>query len=92
MFGNINTLLVDLFPSKPASATATNNLTRCLMGAVTTAVVTYILNGLGPGWTFVLFGGLIAGISYPAIFIVGKWGKLQRAKRLAVQIAAQKLN
>jgi hypothetical protein len=53
-FTNINTLIVDLYPGKAASATAAVNLGRCLMGAVAVAVVQPMLEGIGAGWTFTI--------------------------------------
>lgn len=48
-FNAIGTLLVDLHPTRSASATAANNLYRCLMGAAGTAVINPIIDALGTG-------------------------------------------
>lgn len=48
-FNSISTLLVDLYPTQSASATAANNLYRCLLGAAGTAGITPLLNRLGAG-------------------------------------------
>lgn len=48
-FTSISTLLVDLFPHKSASATASNNLSRCLLGAGATAVIDPIIGAMGNG-------------------------------------------
>lgn len=61
MIGFNNTcsvLIVDMYPGKAGAATAANNLTRCLLGAVATAVITPMINGIGAGWAFTIFGGL----------------------------------
>ncbi|MCJ1308173.1 hypothetical protein MMC25_001825 [Agyrium rufum] len=74
----ITTFLVDVFPKRSASATAALNLSRCLMGAGGTAAVLPITNGIGVGWTFTLFTGIMA--SAIALIEVqmrlgGKWRK-----------------
>ncbi|KZL79921.1 major facilitator superfamily transporter [Colletotrichum incanum] len=48
-FSIMNTLIVDLFPDAPATATAANNLVRCALGAVGTAVIEYMIAGMGRG-------------------------------------------
>lgn len=49
MFNNVTTLVVDLFPKKSASATAANNLSRCIIGAGGVSVIEPILARIGPG-------------------------------------------
>lgn len=51
-FTSISTLLIDLFPKSSASATASNNLVRCLMGAGATAVIDPIIARMGNGARF----------------------------------------
>ncbi|KDQ20614.1 hypothetical protein BOTBODRAFT_313240 [Botryobasidium botryosum FD-172 SS1] len=85
MFGNLNTLLVDLCPGSSASVTASLNLTRCTLGAVATAVVFEILRACGAGWTFVLFGLLCLVVCVPCQYAVIKYGVVQRAKRAKLQ-------
>ncbi|GAC95694.1 major facilitator super [Pseudozyma hubeiensis SY62] len=64
-FTNINTLIVDLYPGKAASATAAVNLGRCVLGAGAVAVVQPMIAAVGAGWTFTvgavltLFIGLV---------------------------------
>ncbi|MCJ1294364.1 hypothetical protein MMC34_005922 [Xylographa carneopallida] len=79
-FNVLSLLLVDLFPEKPATATAANNLVRCLMGAVGTAVVVQMVEGLGPGWCFVVAAGWVVGGS-PVLWVVGRWGPGWREER-----------
>ncbi|GMG04758.1 unnamed protein product [Aspergillus oryzae] len=47
-------LVIDLYPGASASATAVNNLMRCLIGAAGVAAVQPIIDALGPTYTFVL--------------------------------------
>ncbi|KAL4808393.1 major facilitator superfamily domain-containing protein [Aspergillus unguis] len=57
----LTTLLIDLFPSQPATAAATAaKLVQCWLGAIGAGVVQDMLLGLGREWCFVLLGGLVA--------------------------------
>ena len=56
----INTLLVDLFPNKGASATAALNLARCLIGAGGTAMVLPVAGAIGVGWVFTIVAAVLA--------------------------------
>lgn len=56
----LNTLLVDLFPDRAATASAACNLVRCWLGAVGAAVIDYMLNGMGWGWCFTFLGLVLA--------------------------------
>lgn len=58
-FTNINTLVVDLYPGKAATATAAVNVGRCLLGAVAVAIVQPMTDAMGAGWTFTV-GALLA--------------------------------
>lgn len=52
-------MLVDLYPYSPCTATAANNLCRCLMGAGGTAVIIEMIDRLGRGWCFTLIAGIV---------------------------------
>ncbi|KAL4962781.1 putative MFS transporter [Aspergillus stella-maris] len=43
----LNTLLVDLFPDRPATAAAACNLVRCWLGALGAGTVDFMLRGMG---------------------------------------------
>ncbi|BGP25869.1 MFS transporter [Rhodotorula toruloides] len=47
IFNAVSTLLVDLYPGQSASATAANNLYRCICGAAGTGFIEPLLNRLG---------------------------------------------
>lgn len=49
MFNMASTLMVDLYPGQGASATAANNLYRCLAGAGITALIDPLINRMGVG-------------------------------------------
>ncbi|KAF2030720.1 MFS general substrate transporter [Setomelanomma holmii] len=56
---NLSSLLVDLFPEKASTVSAASNLVRCWLAGGLTAAVDPMLNGMGWGWCFTLFGGLL---------------------------------
>ena len=57
-----NTLLVDIFPATPSTASAAGNITRGALSAAGIAVVHPLLEAIGYGWVFTVLG-LVAGIS-----------------------------
>ncbi|KAF4966235.1 hypothetical protein FZEAL_10675 [Fusarium zealandicum] len=88
-FSVLNTLIVDLNPQAPATATAANNLVRCLFGAAATAAIDYMIRGMGRGWCFT-FLALINLALMPALRLVDKRGmqwRAARAKREALRAA-----
>lgn len=78
--GMLSTFLVDLYPQSPATATASLNLTRCLMSAAGTAVVQYVVDAWGVGWTFTFFG-LVTVAFLPSLWVVVRWGPEWREER-----------
>ncbi|CZR52217.1 uncharacterized protein PAC_02094 [Phialocephala subalpina] len=53
-FNAFSTLIVDLHPESPGTATVAANLVRCLMGAGTVAGISPLLNNIGTGWANVV--------------------------------------
>ncbi|GAD94460.1 MFS transporter, putative [Paecilomyces variotii No. 5] len=76
----LNTLLVDLFPDRAATAAAANNLVRCWLGAVGAAVIDYMLSAMGWGWCFV-FLGLVQILGMGGLLIERNYGMGWRQKR-----------
>jgi len=74
------TLLMDLFPGRGASVTASNNLVRCLLGAVLVSIIDYITDGVGLGWAFTILGAWCV-ITYPLVMVEMAWGKKWREAR-----------
>ncbi|BGP14772.1 Kynureninase (L-kynurenine hydrolase) [Rhodosporidiobolus nylandii] len=79
-FTSISTLLVDLFPGASASATASNNLARCLLGAGATAVIDPIISRMGVGWAFTMLS-LLCVAFLPLLVIEWQYGMRFRQKR-----------
>jgi len=81
-------LVIDLYPGASASATAVNNLMRCLVGAAGVAVVQPIIEAISATWTFVLLAGITL-CMVPLLVIEMKWGagwRLERAERLNANV------
>ncbi|OBT96583.1 hypothetical protein VE01_05341 [Pseudogymnoascus verrucosus] len=55
-YNSMNLLLVDLYPNSPSTASAANNLTRCLMAAGGSAVIEPMIRAMGAGWAYTLVG------------------------------------
>lgn len=79
-FNVMSTMLIDLYPLSPATATAANNLVRCLMGAAGTAVIIQMINGMGRGWCFTFIAAIIFFTS-PLLWAELKWGPKWREQR-----------
>ena len=80
VFSTLSVLLVDLYPQSPATATAANNLCRCLTGAAATAVIGQMIQAMGRGWCYT-FVGLVSGAASPILLAVTKWGPKWREER-----------
>ncbi|KAI1768338.1 major facilitator superfamily transporter [Hypoxylon sp. FL1150] len=82
----INVLLVDVNVGSAGAATASNNLTRCLIGAAATAVIGPMINGVGIGWAFTILAALFV-VGSPTLFFIMKygiqWRKEKRDRKLA---------
>ncbi|KAH0837732.1 hypothetical protein AYO21_09361 [Fonsecaea monophora] len=72
----ISTYLVDIHHTQSASATASLNLVRCLLGAGGTAVVGPLINSIHVGWTFTLLTGImlvLGGLALVQIMFGDAW-------------------
>lgn len=78
---SLNTLLVDLFPDRAATAAAACNLVRCFLGAIGAAVIDQMLNGMGWGWCFA-FLGIVMAAAMSLLWMEYVYGMGWRQKRL----------
>lgn len=76
---SVNALIADIYARKAGAATAANNLTRCLLGAASSAVILPMVNGIGSGWAYTIFGALYVGFA-PLLWILMKRGIRWRAE------------
>ena len=79
-FNVMSTMFVDLYPASPATATAANNLVRCLMGAAGTAVIIQMIDGMGLGWCFT-FIAAVCFFASPLLWAEMRWGPRWREER-----------
>ena len=85
VFNILSVLLIDLYPLSPATATAANNLVRCLMGAAGTAVIIQMINAMGRGWCFTFITAVIF-VTSPMLWVSMKMGpKWREARRVRVE-------
>ncbi|ERT01196.1 hypothetical protein HMPREF1624_02438 [Sporothrix schenckii ATCC 58251] len=75
-------LLIDVSPGHAGAAVAANNLARCLLGALFSAVIVPMINKLGIGWAFVLLGLLYAAF-LPLMFLLMRNGIRYRREKKA---------
>lgn len=73
-------MLVDLYPESPATATAGNNMVRCLLGAGGTAVVGPMIDTMGRGWCFTVITAVLI-LASPMLWVEVKWGPRWREER-----------
>lgn len=58
IFNMCGALLVDVHPSSPSTAQAANSIVRASLAGGGTAVVQILIDAMGVGWTFTLYGGI----------------------------------
>ncbi|MCJ1353147.1 MAG: hypothetical protein MMC33_003132 [Icmadophila ericetorum] len=86
VFDIISTVLVDMYPNCPSTATAANNLARCSMGAGGTAVIIQMIGAMGRGWCFTFIAAVVAASS-PLLIVVLKCGPRWREERRLREVA-----
>ncbi|KAJ5576066.1 hypothetical protein N7535_002992 [Penicillium sp. DV-2018c] len=77
-------MVIDLYPGASASATAVNNLMRCLIGAAGVAAIQPIIEAITAEFAFVLLAGITIAM-VPLLVVEMKWGykwRLERYERL----------
>lgn len=75
------TLLVDLHPSRPATAQAALNLIRCSMSAAGLAGLQPLIDSVGVGWCYNIFGAVLGIVCLPLCLAEMRWGRVWRGKR-----------
>jgi multidrug resistance protein len=79
-FNILSTLVVDLYPQSPSTATAANNLVRCFLGAGGTGIINIMIDHMGRGWCFT-FISLVCIVASPLLWVELKWGPGWREER-----------
>jgi multidrug resistance protein len=85
-FSVSNVLLIDLHRSKPATATAAVNLTRCLTSAAGVAAIVPMMNTWGRGWSYSFLAFLDIALT-PALFVLLKYGPRWRKEKATKKTA-----
>ncbi|KIW19172.1 hypothetical protein PV08_03465 [Exophiala spinifera] len=80
-FSSFNTLIVDLYFQTPATATASGNLVRCLLGAAATAIASPLINAVGIGWAGTIVAAVWIVLS-PFLWLVYAKGWDWRKKKI----------
>ncbi|KAL1968564.1 hypothetical protein VTN77DRAFT_1774 [Rasamsonia byssochlamydoides] len=79
-FNTVSTLLIDLYPNAAATATASNNITRCLLGAGATAIIEPMLTAMGRGWCFTFIAFVMMSTT-PMLIASVRYGPKWREER-----------
>ncbi|CAO3600172.1 unnamed protein product [Absidia cylindrospora] len=80
LMNGAQTLMIDLFPGRGASITASNNLVRCILGAVITVCVDPGIQGVGVGWFFTIIGIIIILSNGLFLFLLNSGSKYRRMR------------
>jgi hypothetical protein len=83
-------LVIDLYPGASASATAVNNLMRCLVGAAGVAAIQPMIDALTAQWAFLLLAGITL-LMFPLLAVEMRWGagwRQERTERLKRKAAS----
>ncbi|KAI1084844.1 major facilitator superfamily domain-containing protein [Whalleya microplaca] len=81
LFFAFNTLLVDVYPDQPSTASAAASLIRSGLSGIGTAVLQPLVDALGWGWYFSLLAILVGGLQGIGMIILLKYGRQWREKR-----------
>ena len=81
VFTTNSALVIDLYPGASASATAVNNLIRCIVGAGGVAVIDFLIQLLTPRFAFLALA-IMTIIFLPLVWVQLKWGPGWRKSRL----------
>lgn len=74
-------LLVDIFPEKPGTIAASNNITRCGLSAAVVAALDPLVSAMGRGWFFTMVAFLDGGLCIICVLVLRRWGRHWRDKR-----------
>jgi multidrug resistance protein len=88
-FNTVSTLLIDLYPTTAATATAASNITRCLLGAGATAVIEPMFKAMGRGWCYT-FIALVMACTGPLLMLLIRYGPRWREERRVRQNESEK--
>lgn len=79
-FQILNVLMVDIYPGKPSVATAANNIVRCEIGAVFSAILLPLVNAIGWGWAYTLLAMIFLGFTPMLVLVMVKGPRWRKAR------------
>jgi len=88
IFNLCSTLMVDWHPKNPVTASAAAGITRCLIAAGGVAVIELLIDAAGPGWGFLVLGGLCF-MTMPVLWTIRRKGWEWRKSRTAEEDKGQ---
>ncbi|RYP02213.1 hypothetical protein DL764_005893 [Monosporascus ibericus] len=83
-FVALGTLLTDLNPDRPSTAAASANIVRCALAAASLAALQPIIDSVGAGWCFTIFG-LLCSLCGPMLLLEMRMGHRWRRSRWAAK-------
>ena len=75
-------LLVDVFPDSPSTAAAAGNTVKCVLSAVSIAVLQPLVEEVGRGWFFMIITILSGGGGFVGAWTMKKKGMVWRRERI----------
>lgn len=74
-------MMVDIYPGRAATATAANNVVRCLLGAAASAAIVPMSAAMGNGWAYTVLA-LLFMLSSAGLALTMKYGiQWRKAKK-----------
>ncbi|KAJ6515186.1 major facilitator superfamily domain-containing protein [Mycena vitilis] len=83
VMNSTQTLMLDLIPAQGSAITACNNLVRCGLGAGLVSGIQPLLDALGPGYAYLLLGG-VAALTGPLVWLGVYIGPRCRERRASI--------
>ncbi|RAK81365.1 MFS general substrate transporter [Aspergillus fijiensis CBS 313.89] len=80
LLGIIYTLLIDLYPTQAVATQGAADLVRCWLGALFAAVIDYMIESMGWGWSFTILG-LNMVIAMPLLGVLYLYGPKWRKRK-----------
>lgn len=94
VMASTNALLMDISSTQAGAVMAASNLTRCALGAVASAVIQMMIDKMGLGWTYVVFG--VVFLLFSPMLVVqyykGQQWRQEAAAKENRKLAQEKLN
>ncbi|KAI7786822.1 MFS general substrate transporter [Diaporthe eres] len=87
LFFAFNTLLVDVHPDRPSTASAAASLVRSGLSGIGVAILQPLTNALGWGWYFTLMALVVGCLQGVGIIVLLRWGRGWREQRRGAEEA-----